>query len=156
MNRAESPAGEGSESNRKWKVEVWEDQYGQSPFTKWFEKLDDYDQAVVDAAIRAILEPMGMDIAGTEWGKALGGGLYEFRVRLSLSALVHRGEAEAEGDYPAWKDRKVLLRIFCTFHGNKIVLLFQGYNKGKDPSLKRQQREIKKARKCLRAWRGPA
>lgn len=156
MNRVNFPSGEGGGTNRSWKVEVWEDQHGRSPFTKWYEQLDDYDQAVVDAAVTNILEPMGMDIAGTEWGKALGGGLYEFRIRLSLSALVQRGKAEVEGSYPTWGDRKVLSRIFCAFHGDRIVLLFQGYDKGKDPSAKRQQREIKKARKCLRAWKNPA
>jgi hypothetical protein len=31
--------------------------------------------------------------------------------------------------------------------------LFQGYDKGKDPSERRQQREIKRARKYLDAWK---
>lgn len=41
-----------------------------------------------------------------------------------------------------------------TFHGSKIVLLFNAYDKGKDPSEKRQAKEIKKARKCLKVWKG--
>lgn len=154
MNHIDAPLSEEGEDNEdsiKWAVEVWEDSNGRSPFTKWYDKLDDYDQAVVDTAITKVLEPIGMDIAGTEWGKALGGGLYEFRIRLSLSTLLHWGETQAQDD-PPWKDRKVLLRIFCTFHGDRIVLLFQGYDKGKDPSEKRQQKEIKKARKNLREW----
>ncbi|MGP5124810.1 hypothetical protein ACTXJU_18305, partial [Glutamicibacter ardleyensis] len=64
------------------------------------------------------------------------------------------GKPEEEWeDLPAWADKTVLLRIFCTFRGNRIVLLFQGYDKGKDPSSKRQEREIKQARKHLRAWK---
>lgn len=154
MNHVNVPPRDEDAGNREWTVEVWEDRNGRSPFTKWYEKLDDYDQAVVDVAITKVLEPMGMDIAGTEWGKPLGGGLYEFRIRVPLSTLVNRGEAEEdEENPPPWKDRKVLMRIFCTFHGDRIILLFQGYDKGKDSSEKRQQREIQKARKHLRAWK---
>ena len=50
-------------------------------------------------------------------------------------------------------DRSVLLRVFCTFHGDKIVLLYHGYNKKTDPSEKRQQREIAKARKLHERWK---
>lgn len=155
MNHVDVPPASGDdEDHREWTVEVWEDRNGRSPFTKWYEKLDEYDQAVVHTAITKILQPMGMDIAGTEWGKPLGGGLYEFRIRLALSTLANRGEAEGDKENPPpWKDRKVLMRIFCTFHGDRIILLFQGYDKGKDPSDKRQQREIKKAKKLLRDWK---
>ncbi|MGO1971578.1 MAG: hypothetical protein ACTH2Q_01340 [Propionibacteriaceae bacterium] len=47
----------------------------------------------------------------------------------------------------------MLLRVFCTFHGRRIVLLFSGYDKKKDPSKRRQEREIARARKALKAWR---
>jgi hypothetical protein len=33
-----------------------------------------------------------------------------------------------------------------------VVLLFQGYDKGKDPSDRRQAKEIKIARRHLKAW----
>jgi hypothetical protein len=33
------------------------------------------------------------------------------------------------------------------------VLLLGGYDKGRDPSDKRQEREIKRARKSLEDWR---
>ena len=42
--------------------------------------------------------------------------------------------------------------MFCHSHGNKIVLLLAGYDKGRDPSEKRQQKEITRVRKCLTAW----
>lgn len=51
-------------------------------------------------------------------------------------------------------NRTVLLRVFCTFHGRRIVLLLGGYDKQKDASAKRQHKEINAARKELRAWRG--
>lgn len=152
INNDEPKTAEGGPED--WTVEVWEDANGHSPFKKWFDKLNHYEQAVVDAVIKTILIPQGMDICETEWGKALKGGLYEIRVRRSLSTLVNLGKPEEEWeDLTSWADKTVLVRIFCTFHGNKIVLLFQGYDKGKDPSEKRQQREISKARKYLRAWK---
>lgn len=53
----------------------------------------------------------------------------------------------------AGTDRQVLLRVFCTFHGRKIVLLYSGYNKKTDTSEKRQQREIAKVRKIHKQWK---
>ena len=47
----------------------------------------------------------------------------------------------------------VLLRVFCHAYGAKVVLLLGGYNKGSDPSQKRQRGEILTARKRLREWR---
>jgi hypothetical protein len=47
----------------------------------------------------------------------------------------------------------ILLRVFVHFHGSRIVLLLGGYDKGRDPSDKGQEREIKRARKALEDWR---
>ena len=55
-------------------------------------------------------------------------------------------------DDVAGSDRRVLLRVFCTFHGDRVVLLLGGYDKGRDPSDKRQQKEIARARKLLKQW----
>jgi hypothetical protein len=49
--------------------------------------LGPYHQAVLDACITHVLAPMGMAVASTEWGKALGQGLYELRIRRSLHAI---------------------------------------------------------------------
>jgi len=51
------------------------------------------------------------------------GGLFEFRLR----------------------DSALLLRVFCHAYGDRIVLLLHGYDKGVDPSDKRQAREIAEA-----------
>ena len=45
--------------------------------------------------------------------------------------------------------QKVLLRVFVHFHGDRVVLLLAGYDKGDDPKERRQQREINDARKLL-------
>ncbi|MCY4620460.1 MAG: hypothetical protein OXD34_01295 [bacterium] len=48
---------------------------------------------------------------------------------------------------------KVLLRVFVHFYGDRIVLLLGGYDKGRYPQKKRQQREIARARKSLRQFK---
>jgi len=41
------------------------------------------------------------------------------------------------------------LRGFCHARGDRVVLLLGGYDKGADPSRRRQQREIETARRRL-------
>ena len=43
----------------------------------------------------------------------------------------------------------VLLRVFCTSRAGEIVMLLHAYDKGRDPSQKRQQTEIAEARRRL-------
>ena len=100
------------------------------------------------------LQPYGIDICQGEWGKALGKGLYEFRIRRSLNTILNEyGQPNDKQRLATFPDHQVLLRVFCTFHGSKIVLLLGGYDKGKDPSPKRQQKEIQRAQKQLTQWR---
>ncbi len=47
----------------------------------------------------------------------------------------------------------ILLRVFCHAHDKKVVLLLAGYDKGKEPSTKRQNIEIKRAKRRLTRWR---
>lgn len=103
------------------------------------------------AANEIILKADGSDICAGEWGKPLGEGLYEFRIRKSLRTILagaDRGTPEVVD-----ADRPVLLRVFCTFYGDKIVLLYHGYNKRTDPSQSRQRRENAKARKLHSRWK---
>jgi len=145
----------GDAGARQWTVEVWEDsKTGRSPFASWFENLDEYDQIVVTTVIEKIVKRLGIDVCDTEWGKNLGGSLYEVRIRRPLSNIVSWGEPDTfqvPDDLPP--DESVLLRLYCTFHGDRIVLFVSGYDKGKDPSSKREQREINTARKHIRAWK---
>lgn len=93
------------------------------------------------------------------WGRPVAPGIFEFRVRMSgkqvlnLEAGVHGitlEEARARFALNASED--ILLRVFCASHGEKIVLLLHGYDKGEDPSKRRQQREIEGARRRVAAW----
>lgn len=134
-----------------WAIDVFE----QGDFEKFYAKLDELDQAILQAAINHVLKSHGIDICQNEWGKNLGDGLYEFRIRRSLATIL--GEYGPPGAVdrltPREQKRRSLLRVFCTFHGDRIVLLLGGYNKGKDPSRKRQEKEIRKARKNLKQWK---
>jgi len=49
--------------------------------------------------------------------------------------------------------RRPLLRVFCHAYGNRIILLLGGYDKGSDPSAKRQNEEIRVARQRLAEFR---
>lgn len=119
----------------------WTIEYEGDRFEKFFLGLPEYEQAVLEAAITHVLAVRGIDICNGEWGKPLGEGLYEFRVRRSLQAILTEAGVPLPEDLRG-ADRQVLLRVLCAFRGNKIVLLYSGYDKQRDPSAKRQAKEI--------------
>ncbi len=98
-----------------------------------------------------ILQKHGIDVCETVYGKHLGGGLFEFRLRHGSDEIIakHTNQApDGESD-----QGPVLLRVFCHAYGEKIVLLLAGYDKGDDASKKRESREIELARKRLAEFR---
>lgn len=134
-----------------WSVEFFEDGTGRQPARAFLLALEPSKRAALIAAIEEILEPRGLDVCGTEYGRQLGAGLFEFRVRHDETVI--RGKRK-DGRQPTGGRRAdVLLRLFCHAHGDRIVLLLGGYDKGDDPSAKRQTREIEQARKRLRSFR---
>lgn len=137
-------------SGGPWRLEVYETEDGRQPFTAWAEKLSETKFVSLDAALRLVLARRGLDLVRTEWLKPLGGGLHEFRVRHDEDE-IRRMFAGHEGRVRPRE--RILLRVFVHFHGSRIVLLLSGYDKGKDPSDRRQQREIARARKHLDDWR---
>ena len=87
----------------------------------------------------------------TEWLKALGKGLHEFRVRHDADEIFHMfGGEPLQVAAPV---EKILLRVFVHFYGDKAILLLDGYDKGEDPKQRRQQREIAEARRLLAQFR---
>ena len=105
---------------------MWTIEYDGDAFERFYSSLPEYEQAVLAAAIRHVLAVDGIDVCSGEWGKPLGAGLYEFRVRRSLDAILTL--AGLDPSTLPGADRAVLLRVFCTFHGDKIVLIYHGYN----------------------------
>jgi len=130
-----------------WTPEPFEADDGTIPFERFVNGLSDFKFVAIDASIDRVLSVRGIDLARTEWLKALGEGLHEFRVRHEADDIVRMfgGEPrEVDG-----QSGKVLLRVFVHFHGQKVVLLLGGYDKGDDPRKRRQQREIIEARRLL-------
>lgn len=136
-----------------WTIELWEDADGHCPFAESVARLDPYRQAIIAACISQILGPLGPNVSATEWGKALGQGLYELRIRRSLHAIRTWGQSDPPPASSTEERQPVLLRVFFSVYGDRVVLLFQTYDKGAGPSDKRQQKEIAEARRHLRAWR---
>ena len=130
-----------------WTVEVYEAENGTVPYERFIGELNDLKFAALDAAVERVLAVRGLELARTEWLKALGGGLHEFRVRHQAGEITRMfgGDAPKAGA----RRQKVLLRVFVHFHGDRVVLTLGGYDKGDDPKERRQQREINDARKLV-------
>lgn len=140
MRHAEPGPGE-------WSVELFETPSGHEPFDAFLQSLDQYQLVVLQTAINTILARQGHNVCGTEWGKPLGKGLYEFRVRRALTTICKEAGIDVPASAPAGGE--VMLRVFFAVYGSRIVLLLGGYDKRADASPRRQQKEIKRARALL-------
>lgn len=134
-----------------WTTEFYEDDAGRRPVEMWMGSLTDAEFMALRAGIIRFLEVHGIGLASTPWLKALGDGLHEFRVRHDASTIEGLAGYEPAEWLPTQK--KILLRLFVHFHGNKVVLLVHGYDKGSDDSPRQQGKEIQEARKRLARWR---
>ena len=134
-----------------WTVEVFRADDGTIPYQQFGDSLSDFKFAALDMAIKHVLASRGLDLAGSHWLKPLGEGLHEFRIRHEARDIARMFDAEAPS--VGTKKESVLLRIFVHFHGEKVVLLLGGYDKGRSPKAKRQQREIERARKLLAQYK---
>ncbi|WP_419932892.1 hypothetical protein [Candidatus Poriferisodalis sp.] len=128
-----------------WTVEVFEADNGTVPFERFAASLSDFKFAALDMAIEHVLADRGLDLAGTQWLRPVGQGLHEFRIRHEADEIARMFGAASPGS--GAKREAVLLRVFVHFHGNRIILLLGGFDKGRDP--KRQQREIARAQRLL-------
>jgi len=130
-----------------WTPEPYQADDGTIAFEQFISGLSDYKFVALSTAIDRVLSVRGIELARTEWLKALGKGLHEFRVRHDGDEIAHM----FGGDPPkvAPPAGRILLRVFVHFHGEKTVLLLGGYDKGEDPTARRQRREIAGARRRL-------
>ena len=135
----------GSPSVATYELEFYEDENGDTPVLRWLrEELTPTKRRALGHAMNEVLQRLGVGVCATEFGKQLGGGLFEFRLRRDLRDLA---------DVDTEEGGRILLRVFCHAHGDRLVLLVGGYDKGQHPSLKRQNAEIQLARKRLADWR---
>lgn len=123
-------------------LEFYEEADGKAVVLNWLRSLSLRKKQVIGNAMNEILQHLGLDVCETEFGKQLGRGLFEFRVRQDEDSVR-----------PGVPPEKILLRVFCHAYGDKVIVLVGGYDKGEDPSVKRQQKEIDVARKRLADWK---
>lgn len=132
-------------------LEFYEDDHGESPVLRWLrEELTPTQRRAIGVAMAEILQVEGIGVCRTGYGKQLGDGLFEFRLRHDAAEILRSLGKPARNET---RSERILLRVFCHAYGDRIVLLLGGYDKGADPSPKRQQREIAEARKRLRQFR---
>lgn len=133
----------GSSAMPAYELEFYEDASGDQPVLRWLrEELTLAKRKALGHAMNTVLQRLGLGVCGTEFGKQLGGGLFEFRLRRDLR---NPAGAREEGG-------RILLRVFCHAHGDRLLLLVGGYDKGEHSSPRRQGAEIALARARLKDW----
>jgi hypothetical protein len=136
-------------------LEFYEDESGEQPARRWMkESLTPTQRRAIGVALHEILAYEGTSVCSTEFGKPLGDGLFEFRLRHDAEEILPRkGRLKKIIDRARGKSERILLRVFFHPHGDKLILLLGGYDKGRHPSSKRQETEIATARQRLEQWR---
>ncbi len=138
----------------RWQIEFYETPDGRVPVEEWLEGLNSTKRRAAAAGLEMVLAVDGPAGCASPWGRHLGQGLFEFRLRHSGQEIRSiRGGPSASNVGLATPPEKVLLRIFCHAHGDRVILLLAAYDKGRDPSPRRQQRVISEARKRLREFK---
>jgi phage-related protein len=128
-------------------LEFYADEHGDQPVLRWLrEELTPTQRRAIGVAMAELLQKDGVGVCRTPYGKQIGGGLFEFRLRHDAAEILRSVGKPARAESHS---ERILLRVFCHAYGDRIVLLLGGYDKGADPSAKRQQKEIAVARKRL-------
>jgi hypothetical protein len=125
-----------------YELEFYTEESGDMPALRWIkEDLSATKRRALGMAMNEVLQRHGVQVVGERsWGRQLGEGLFEFRVDRKVKADDEVAE-------------KIVLRVFCHAHGDRKVLILHGYDKGRSPASRRQQREIVLARSRLATWR---
>ena len=133
-------------------IEFFRSADGSEPVRRFIDSLSNDKRDALLAALAQILARQGLDVCRSEWGKQLGGGLAEFRLRHDEREVLAR-KGITEPDLPEPSPERILLRVFFHAHGKRLILLLDGYDKGARPNARHQQREIERARNHLTEWR---
>lgn len=136
-----------------WTLEFYEES-GREPVLDFLRGLDEVKEQALTAALRNVLAYEGIGVCGSSWGKWVKGapGIFEFRVRHDAATILRERGLSVPANVGT-SHRNILLRVFCHAHDEKIVLLLAAYDKGKEPSAKRQNAEIKQAKQRLTRWK---
>jgi hypothetical protein len=140
-------------SDPQWTLEFYEEG-GREPVLDFLRDLDEFKEQALAAALRNVLAYEGTAVCGSSWGKWIPGakGIFEFRVRHDAATILRERGVPVPDELDE-SHSGILLRVFCHAHGRKVVLLLAAYDKGKEPSAKRQNAEIKRAKQRLTRWK---
>lgn len=134
----------------RFEIEFYEDELGNEPALTFMRALAPPKKRAIGVAINEVLQHEGPDVAEGNFGRNLGGGLYEFRLDQNAEQILRR---QGKKPRPESEPGKILLRLFFHPHGDKLLLLLCGYDKGEQPSKSHQQAEIEAARDLLKRWK---
>jgi putative component of toxin-antitoxin plasmid stabilization module len=133
-----------------YEIEFYEDDDGNEPALAFMRSLSGVKKRAIGVALNEVLQHLGPNVAEGNFGRNLGGGLYEFRLDQDAEQILRRSGKEPKREPD---EGKILLRVFFHPHGNKLILLLSGYDKGERTSKAHQQEEIDAARKLLGHWK---
>jgi phage-related protein len=134
----------------QYTVEFYEDDDGSSSVFRWItEELSPTKRRAVNAALEQLVAYMGPEIVNTDFGKNLGGGIIELRLRQREEQILKRIGKEPKEPHPEDEGEDILLRIFFHSHGQKRALVLHGYDKGQNSSERHQNQQIATAQKRL-------
>ncbi len=137
-----------------YSVEFFLEEDGSSPVIRWItEELTAAERRAVTAALRELLAAVGQDVCKTDFGKNLGGGLIELRLRQSEAQILKRLGRQPADHHPEDVLAALLIRVFFHAHGEKRILILHGYSKSGKSSRSYQQRQISIARGRLTQWK---
>ena len=126
-----------SAMGQRWKMVIYEDTTGHSPYAEWVRNsLNPVQLLCLNQVLSEYLFKFGNSNTKTKWLKDLSFGLYQLRVQKK----------------DQFGRKQVLLRIYLHFYGNREILFLSGYDKRLNPSQERQQSEIEFARQLLEKW----
>jgi len=135
----------------EWELEFYQDEDGHEPCLRWMQALSREKRLALETALKHVLAARGLNVVQSEFGKALGQGLYEFRLRWSAEEVASKVSAVLAEQVT--ETESILLRVYFATLGRKSILLLSGYDKARDPGDRRQGREIAAARRLLTAHR---
>ena len=118
-----------------YSIQFYETASGDKPVLRWIkEDLTVRQRRALGYALFRLLQRHGVGVCDTEFGRQLGGGLFEFRLRLA-----------------PWRDGDAaVLRVYCHAARGRVILLLGGHDKRRRPGRRFQDREIALARRRLR------
>jgi hypothetical protein len=74
--------------SERWTIEIYQAEDGTVPFESFVDELSDLKALALDTSVERVLSERGIDLVRTEWLKALGAGLHEFRVRHDAAEIA--------------------------------------------------------------------